>query len=155
MAERLGGMTTISGAGHDDRACQKLNGDLRAHIERLERVCGQRTKMLAEAVDKLKEALVQHNGGDADPRTCESHPGHILIKLGWIHFPDFEAQLEDETGEADHLGLHWRDPEEKGTGTQSLMCLSMALGIVYRRLEAKTAERLLAPSWMERVGADD
>lgn len=153
FSEGFGGMTTISDAGGDVAALKRDNDNLQARVTMLE----NHAKKILEERDGLvrqqRETLAQLNGGDTDPRTCSEHPGHILVKLGWEFVVDLEHP--PDVGEAYHLGLHWMDPEEKGTGTQSLMCLSMALGIVYRRLEAKTAERLLTPSWMERVGADD
>lgn len=96
---------------------------------------------LAHFTEKCDEAVMQLRGGTTDPREDPSHPGHILIRLGWEYSPD----------ENDHLGTEWRDPEERGTGKASWMPLSMALAIVYRRLE----ERLGKPTWMERLGEDD
>ncbi len=94
----------------------------------------RRTRDLEQHCQTL---MIQLRGGrrDVDPATCTTHPGHVLIKLGWEFVPDDPDEPEDDH-EDSHLllGCFWRDPQEKRTGKHSLMPISMALSIACRRL---------------------
>jgi hypothetical protein len=111
-------------------------------------------KLKAQIAELTERNLILSNqlrGGtrDVDPRTCEDHPGHVLIELGWAYCPDEEGEPDDE------IGAYWHDPTERGTGKYSVMPLTTALAIACRRLAGLRTEKGRGKSWLERVGEDD
>lgn len=128
---------------------------LHHQIDRQQRQIDSLTRTRDELSRDLTEALTQMNGGDADPRECPSHPGAILLRLGWTYHP---AEHEDEFDpDQDYEGLTvycWSPPRAylPQGGTQ-LHTLVGALHIEYKRLEA--GFRAAYPTAFERLADDD
>lgn len=107
--------------------CRKLQVD----IQRLE-----------GRLEGLMEVCIQLSGGDLNPHSSKTHPGQLLLSLGW-RFLAPDPRSGDDARIFDHeltAAEVWKDPEEKGMGTHSLHCLTGALNIAFRRFLGWSAE---------------